>query len=226
MKSRLLNNISIVLSIFSSIITIYTFICMQLGLKVPEINLEYICLNYGIYILLMSFGIIFLSLINARYKTKVYNAKIVKKYKEIIDLFKFTLLTKEEFDYEYLSNLIKDIYPYKNKSKINLVFKRKIDDTVLYDTSNYDKWQKKGMDKVFKLKSNRIDWRATNEYFEKREIYMLIGDIENNIVSLNIYSDSKAVFTKRKKKMIKPFLDSIQIFMYVILAQQNGGELN
>ena len=232
MKSTITNKIIIIVSFIASVLTIIDHINGNLMIEISKIlflksmiGFEYLYANYRVYTLILSLFIFFISLF-VGYKTKKYNAKIAKKYEEIIIFFKVTLLTKEELDYKRLSCLIKEIYPYKNKSKINLVFTRFNDDVVLYDTSNYNEWRHKRLSKF--LRSNKLlykrcyDSKATSKYFEKRVMYVFLGDGQDKDVLLKIYSNSKAVVTNRKKKMIKPFLDSIEIFMYAILIQQNG----
>lgn len=226
MKTKIINIIVTVLGVISSIITIATFICVDLGIEIPKINIENICLNYGIYILPVSFIFIIFSLLNARYKTKVYNTKLAENYGKIIDSFKYIIVHDEKmtwWNWLQISNLIKDIYPYKNKTKLNLYFQQNEGKVMLFDTSNYNDWHNKATKKYFRARQHRglpiIDWRAQQKYFDKREIDLYIGSKDCSVV-LHIYGDCKLAFTKRKKKKIQKLIKFLDVFIYIVFAQK------
>lgn len=222
MKTKISNTIITALSVISSIITIGTFILIDLKVHIPKIDIEYICMNYGIYILILSFITITISLSNARYKTRIYNSKMAEKYNILIAFFREIIVGDEKMDliqWECISSLIQDIYPYR-KTKVNLVFEERKSNKVIYDTYDYNKWRKdKKITSLRKQKQGmRIDWRAYEKQREKRQITRLLGGIENG-VCLCIYG-SRAAFTRKKKKAIQPLLGMLDVLMCIVLEQQ------
>lgn len=236
MKNRLINNIFAIVGFIGSIITIVPFICEHLEIAIPKviipqivIDFENIYANYGVCILLFSFFIFIFSLYSA-IKIKIYNAKTTKKYDDIINNFERIIIYEKEPDYEYIADLIRDLYPYKNKSKINLaIIWGKCEETI-YDTLNYGQWRSSLSKKYFGLKErfdkNPYDWQEYKKIFEKRSLSLYIGnyleDEAANRVKIYIYGNSKIAFTKRKKKMIIPLLDTIIIFLYIVVERQNN----
>lgn len=230
MKRNIINSINLVIGFIGSIMTIITFIGSHFGIKLPkiEIDLDYLYLGYGEYVFIMFLSLFILALYNMIYRNKIY-----EKYNKIICYFQDIIKWNRKVNYKELSELIIDMYPYRNKSKINLVitWKNTLNEKLIYDTANYDEWFSninKWYYRLLGLKhiNWRIDylelkhanWRKIEKVWNRRTFLIYIGNGQNAIASLYLYGNKRA-FTRRKKKIMKSFSDTIEIFMYIILCR-------
>lgn len=232
MKRNLMDNINLVVGFIGSIISIITFVGSHFAIKLPKliIDLDYLCSKYGEYMFIMFFSLFIVALYNIICRNKIY-----EKYNKIICYFQDIIIYDKKVNYKELSELIIDMYPYRHKSKINLVITWD-DDTpnreekLIYDTANYDEWWSninKWYYRLLGLKhvNWRIDylwlkhanWKKAYKLMKRRTFHIFIRNEQNSIASLRLYG-SKRAFTRRKKKIMKSFSYTIEIFMYIVLC--------
>lgn len=231
MKRNIMNNINLVIGFIGSIISIITFVGSHFAIKLPKIiiDLDYLCSKYGEYAFIMFFSLFIVAIYNIIHRNKIY-----EKYNKIVCYFQDIIIYNKKVNYKELSELIIDMYPYKYKSKINLVIMwdnmPKGEEKLIYDTANYDEWFS-NIDKWYyrllglkyinwrieSLWLRHANWKKAYKLLKKRTFDIFIGNGQNSIASLCLYG-SKRAFTKRKKKIMEPFLEIIKIFMYITLC--------
>lgn len=227
MKKKLMNNTNIIVSFIGSVITIMTFIGSHFGIKLPkiEIDLNYLYLTYGKYMFVMFFSLFVISIFNTIYQIKIYNDKTEKKYNELIQYFQNIILDNDIFAYKRLAKMILDLYPYRNKSKINLVIRWK--DTQnkygyrnIYDTLNYEEWMSKRgnwrfwLRRFFKKKS--YNWKVDRKLFMKNKFLLFINNKGSSIGYVCLYGNRNA-FKKKRKKVFERYTETIEKFLYIVL---------